>query len=176
MWNLIALGLVIVATLILIAGVLYYGQNTSAQTRATETIADVNLVVSKTDTLFLSNPGGYSAVSTAGLIADRVIPKSMQSTSSLTGAVDVWGGAFGVNPTDQMTGATDAYTVWLSGVPTVACEDILTHFETTAETLWVDNQDLAGTALPLNPDTLGSLCSQTGEGPGAGNVIALAFN
>ncbi len=173
MWNLIALGLVIVATLILIAGVLYYSQNTSAETRAAETIAEVNLVVSKTDTLFLDNPGGYSTVSTGGLIADRVIPKNMQSPSSASGAADVWGAQFFVNPTDQMTGATDAYTIWLHGVPTVACEDILVHFETSAETLWVDNQI---PTPPLNPDTLGNLCARPGEGPGTGNAIGLAFN
>lgn len=172
MWNLIALGMAIVLTLILVAGVLTYSQGSNQQGQAARTIAAIDQIVTQADSIYQGYPSGYATLSTQGLINDGVIPGSMVQAGSATGAVDVWGGQFAVDPTNQMTGLPDAFTVWIHNVPMQACTILLTRMEGGVQGgtggLSVNGQI---PTLPINPAELGTLCNSPTH-----NLIGLAFS
>lgn len=178
MWNLIALGIVIVATLILIAGVLYYFHNSNQQSQASQTVAEINEIVGNIDSLYQGYNNGYSAISTANLIKANAFPKNMVvgDTSSGTGTAvdDVWGGAVTVAAGDT-GGANPAgeFTITINGVPAKACENVVVQLEENAAQIAV-----AGTALttPVDPTALAGDCATAGQGASGGNVIAFSYS
>ncbi len=177
MWNLIALGIVIVATLVLIAGVLFFFHNSNQQSQASQTVAEINEIVGNVDTLYQGYNTGYAAISTTGLVTAGAFPKNMVvgETAAGTGTSvdDAWGGAVTVAPGDT-AGANTAsqFTVTFNGVPTKACTNIVVQLEDNATAVAVNGTTLT---TPVDPTTLATSCKVAGQGS-AGNVLAVSYS